>query len=195
MASGTDITQLYLKLRKSLGRAVVGIVPPREIEDIVQETYVRVCQIEETAGIRTPKSYLFKTARNLALDFAKRSESRLSEQWLDADWAPSDGSQCVDSTFEHVTSSEEFAHFCEAVRLLPVQVRRAFVLRKVYGYSQKEIARQMRLSENTVEKHIAQGIKRCAYFMQQFACPEPAGGTTGHPEGDNHKAVTVRPSR
>ena len=41
------------------------------------------------------------------------------------------------------------------------------MLKKVYGYSQREIARELGLSESTVEKHIAQGIKRCTYFMMQ----------------------------
>jgi len=39
------------------------------------------------------------------------------------------------------------------------------VLKKVYGYSQKEIAIKLDISENTVEKHIATGIKRCTQFM------------------------------
>src|SRR5690606_20794216 len=45
------------------------------------------------------------------------------------------------------------------------QCRKAFVLRKVYGYSQKEIADSLGISENTVEKHIATGIKRCTGYM------------------------------
>jgi len=41
------------------------------------------------------------------------------------------------------------------------------VLRKVYGYSQREIAREMAISESTVEKHISTGIKRCAYWLMR----------------------------
>jgi RNA polymerase sigma-70 factor (ECF subfamily) len=196
MGSATEITQLYLKLRESLSRAVVGVVPPKDVEDIVQETYVRVCQIEKKGDIRTPKSYLFKTAHNLALDFAKRSESRLADSWeAHSDVGNGDGVRLADSTFEQVASTEEFAHFCEAVRLLPVQTRRAFVLKKVYGYSQNEIAREMRISENTVEKHIALGIKRCTYFMQQFNDAESRGEPTKHSEGTIHETTSVREPR
>lgn len=166
---GVDgIQGIYMSLRGSLRRAVSGIVPPKEIEDIVQETYVRVCQFEKKGKIREPRSFLFKTAKNLALDHVKRAESRLvvsaeeiSESELQAvDWP-------VDETFDRVASDIDFCQFCEAVRHLPVQCRRAFVLRKVYGCSQREIAREMNISESTVEKHIAQGIKRCTYFMMQ----------------------------
>jgi RNA polymerase sigma-70 factor (ECF subfamily) len=38
-------------------------------------------------------------------------------------------------------------------------------MRKVYGYSQKEIARALDIGESTVEKHIAYGIKRCSSFI------------------------------
>jgi RNA polymerase sigma-70 factor (ECF subfamily) len=196
MTNRKDISHLYLKLRSSLARAVVGIVPPKEVEDIVQEAYVRVCQIDKKGGIRTPKSYLFKTVRNLALDYVKRSESRLSDSMdTDIEFESRENVALADSTFEQVASNEEFALLCEAVRLLPVQARRAFVLKKVYGYSQGEIAREMHLSENTVEKHIALGIKRCAYFMQQYHSTDCIAERENHSEVANHEATSVRKPR
>jgi RNA polymerase sigma-70 factor (ECF subfamily) len=139
-----------------------------EIEDIVQETYVRVCQIERKEEIRAPRSFLYKTARNLALDYAKRAETRLADSWDDVGSPALYGiEQARDETFDRVASDAEFSRFCEAVRHLPVQCRRVFVLKKVYGFSQREISRELSISESTVEKHIAQGIKRCSYYMVQ----------------------------
>jgi RNA polymerase sigma-70 factor (ECF subfamily) len=168
MAGLDDIHSIYMSLRGSLTRAVLGIVPPKEVEDIVQETYVRVCQIERKEKIREPRSFLFKTARNLALDHVKRAESRLVvsvEETGESGFGEAERS--ADETFDRVASDEKFCQFCEAVRQLPVQCRRAFVLKKVYGCSQHEIATEMNISESTVEKHIAQGIRRCTYFMMQ----------------------------
>ena len=161
------IQTIYLGLRTSLARAIMGIVPPREVEDIVQETYVRVCQIKHPENIRQPRSYLFRTARNLALDYLKRSETKYTEGMDEQDIDTlMDGGDADDSTFEQVASNEEFALFCEAVRHLPVKCRRVFVLKKVYGFTQIEISRELNISIGTVEKHISQGIKRCTYFMQ-----------------------------
>ena len=171
MAKADSIHRVYMSLRGNLARAVVGIVPPKEIEDIVQETYVRVCQIESREEIREPRSFLFKTARNLALDHIKRAESRLTTNVEDiAEYGHAGATQSTDDqTFDQVATNEEFSQFCEAVRLLPVHCRRAFVLKKVYGYSQREIASEMNISESTVEKHIAQGIKRIrGYFPQGY---------------------------
>ena len=163
------LADLYLSLRDRLARSVAGIVPPREIEDIVQETYVRVCQVEEKSEIRAPRAYLYRAVRNLALDHVKRAEARLTD-CLDDEAAGTfaDAGRHEDETFQQVASNEEFSLFCDAVRHLPVQCRRAFVLRKVYGCTQREIAAELGLSESTVEKHIALGVKRCVYFMEQF---------------------------
>jgi RNA polymerase sigma-70 factor (ECF subfamily) len=106
----------------------------------------------------------------LALDHVKRAESRLALSVEDV--GGSDNLSVDprrDQTFDQVASNEEFSQFCEAVRKLPVQCRRAFVLKKVYGFSQREIATEMNLSESTVEKHIAEGIKRCTYYFMKHA--------------------------
>jgi len=160
------IIRVFESLRGSLARAVQHIVPPREIEDIVQETYVRVCQAGGEQEIRSPRSFMFRTARNLALDYVKRAETRLSDSFDESDEAALPRLPAAsDSTLDRVCAEEEFSQFCDSVRFLPEQCRRAFVLRKVYGYSQKEIARAMHLSEKTVEKHISMGIRRCMEYM------------------------------
>ncbi len=166
MSNNENISNLFISLRSTLTRAVSRIVPPKEIEDIVQETYVRVCQVEKQDEIRYPRSFMLKTAKNLALDYVKRAETRLTiSSDNDFDWDLVDIGNGEDDTFNRVAANQEFGHFCDAVRLLPLQCRKAFILRKVYGYSQKEIAERLDISENTVEKHVATGIKRCTYFM------------------------------
>lgn len=165
MGSESSVTKAYLRIRGALARSVSGIVPPRDIEDIVQETYVRVCQADAKEPIRTPRTFMYRTVRNLALDHMKRAETRMSrslEEMADGE-PPAAG--LADTTLNDVTTREEFAAFCEAVRQLPVQCRRVFVLKKVYGYSQKEIAADLGLSASTIEKHTAKGIRCCMQYM------------------------------
>lgn len=158
---------VYMSAKDSLVRMVSRLVPPKEIEDIVQETYVRICQLGEHQTIEQPKSFLMKTARNLAFDHLKRAETRLAQGVEDeADFSGDE--MANDGTFEHVANREEFAYFCEAVRQLPTQCRRVFVLKKVYGYSQKEIASEMNISQSTVEKHISVGLRQCTRYMLEM---------------------------
>jgi RNA polymerase sigma-70 factor (ECF subfamily) len=173
MPAQESISDIFLSWRDCLARVVSRILPPHEIEDIVQETYVRACQFESQGQIRSPGALMTMIARNLAIDHIKRAESRLVSRFdEDADNGRTMTSNSADEPFNQAASNEEFAHFCEAVRDLPVKCRRVFVLKKVYGYSQREIARELSLSENTVEKHIAKGMKHCTYYMRQNFGPD-----------------------
>ena len=104
----------------------------------------------------------------MAIDHLKRAEVRLVDAVDNIDEIDFFATQ-DDAVYQQVANNEEFSQYCEAIRLLPVQCRKVFVLKKVYGYSQKEIAQQLDISESTVEKHVAMGIKRCTYYMMQVA--------------------------
>ena len=132
----------------------------------MQEAYVRACQAERESPIIAPRSFLFKTVKNLALDHVKRAETRLSDSFDEDEAGPELSAYGADPLHE-ASSHEEFSLFCEAVRLLPTQCRRAFVLKKVYGYSRREIAERMGVSENTVQTQIARGMKACMQFMER----------------------------
>ena len=169
MANDKTFHKIYLASRSALSRIVSKMVPPHEIEDIVQETYVRICQIENKERISSLKSFMFKTARNLALDYLKQSNVKLVdrvENMQELERLLSDHNK--DEMYENAVIDNEFSHFCDAVRRLPVQCRRVFVLKKVYGSSQREIADNLGISESTVEKHIANGMKRCTQYMRKI---------------------------
>ncbi len=168
MAESDRLFDAYMALRGQIARLVMSIVPPKEVEDIVQETYVRICQVDNRDAIREPRSYLFRTAQNLALDHVKRAESRLTSG-TDIDELPAEdflSPSEMDPTYAQVASDEEFALSCEAVRSLPRRCRRAFVLKKVYGYTLKEIMAEMDLGQPTVETHIVNGTKKCVQYLR-----------------------------
>lgn len=186
-ADSDGLLEVFTAIRSRIAGVVMRIAPPEEVEDIVQETYVRVCQSKNRKAIREPRSFLFRTAQNLALDYVKKAETRLTRpsDLLD-EVAFTPGDQSEDATYEQVASDERFAHFCEAVRQLPKQVRRAFVLKKVYGKTQKEIARSMNISENVVENYIALGMKRCEITLAEL---RGANERIGQPAVSNSQSM------
>lgn len=168
MFKNKELTTLFETIRDKLSKSVAQIVPPDEIEDIVQETYVRVCKYEEDNSITYPRTFMFRTAKNLALDYVKRSESVLTDMAVsEEDYQGSLFEGWEDEPYQRAASNNEFELFCKAVRMLPRQCRRTFVLKKVYGHSQKEIAKQLKISESTVRKHVAKGILRCGFYMSK----------------------------
>ncbi len=146
---------------------------PEDIEDVVQEAFVKSLEAERhDTTIRAARSYLFRVIRNLALNDLTRGDDRLTEALDEYDPAFTDG---VDIE-RQVEASERFELFCRAVARLPDVCRRAFVLRRVYGFSQREIAEHLGISIKTVEAHLAKGIVRCTDFMELFDAPDvPAG--------------------
>jgi DNA-directed RNA polymerase specialized sigma24 family protein len=59
-------------------------------------------------------------------------------------------------------NAPELLREAEFVRSLPVECRQVFTLRKVYGYSGKEIAIRLGIPEHAVEEHLIQAARRCA---------------------------------
>ena len=68
----------------------------RDLDDLVQEAYARLFRARAAGKVVNPKTYLFATARNAALDFFRRrqvaltveipeSQPKLEMLWLDAD--------------------------------------------------------------------------------------------------------------
>jgi RNA polymerase sigma factor (sigma-70 family) len=64
-----------------------------------------------------------------------------------------------------VIAREELRRLEDALTRLPPRCRQAFVLRKIEGLSQREIAQRMGISEKTVERHISDGISALADFL------------------------------
>lgn len=161
----TDVARSYLSHKSSLMRFIGRFVRhPQDIEDIVHETFLRTYASEINTQIRSPKAFLFRTARNLALKHLSKSSYRLTDYLEDFEF--SEVLRVEESAENTAEIQEQFAVFCQAVRLLPVQCRRAFILRKVYGLTYKEIAEHLGVSVNTVEKHLATGIVKCSAYMK-----------------------------
>lgn len=188
MTTEDTLHNSFMAARKLMHRVISRIVPPREVEDIVQETYVRICQIEKKETIKLPRSFLLRTAKNLAFDHLKRAETRLVDSVDDMtefDRFISDD----DEVFQQVATDKEFSQYCQAIRQLPIQCRKVFVLKKVYGYSQKEIAHKIEISESTVEKHIAIGVKRCTYYMMQLSKEERSENMNTNEKADQFGGI------
>ena len=159
------LSTTFLELSSQLRRFVSRIVQPDDVEDIVQETFVKSYQADLKQDIKYARSYMLKTAKHLALNHIAKWDNQHCDSLDSSD----DYQQSLKSMQleDEVTSKERFLLFCRATEQLSQPVRKCFILKKVYGMSQKEIAAYMKLSESTVEKHIAKGLLQSMHYMQQ----------------------------
>lgn len=167
MAAEQGITSIYLACRGLMARAVRRIVGQHDVEDILQEAFVRSFEAEGRQTIRDARAFLMRTARNLALDHVSRAAYRTTGPMNRADEENFvDGAALPDA---QVDSERRFLLFCQAVGGLPEQCRRVFVLHKVYGMSHEEIAARLGIAQSTIQKHIAKGLLLCFEQMQDCA--------------------------
>jgi RNA polymerase sigma factor (sigma-70 family) len=157
------LLESFLAHRNQLFRLIGRIVRPDEIEDIVQETFVQSYAAARHQQIHNPRNFMFRTARNLALNSINRSEHKLSSSIEEME--DFDISSDVDLVEEGYQSEQKFLSFCKAVSTLPVVCRKVFILKKVYGLSQKEIASFLDIAPSTVEKHISRGMNVTSDYM------------------------------
>jgi RNA polymerase sigma-70 factor (ECF subfamily) len=72
---------------------------------------------------------------------------------------------------ESVSQNEESDLLRQAVAALPERCRQVVTLRMAFGLSQREIAARLGITENTVERQMGKGIRRCSEFFARHGLP------------------------
>lgn len=141
-------------LRRWLQRRMQSL---QDVEDAIQEAYAILAAMPDVAHVGQPRAYLYSVAQSLMLQHVRRAQVVSIEAMGQMDDL---GVASEDPGPERLASSrQELYRLQRLIAQLPDKCRQAFVLRRVEGCSQREIAERMRISENTVEKHICKGIR------------------------------------
>jgi RNA polymerase sigma factor (sigma-70 family) len=145
----------------SLVRYLLRMWPNRdEVHDLRQEVYVRVYEAAGKSRPVSAKSFLFATARHLMADRVRRTRIVSIEAVgdLESSHVPVD-----DISLEQRTSArQELRRLAYAFDRLPPKCREVVWLRRVEELPQRQVASQLGISEKTVEKHVAKGMRLLA---------------------------------
>jgi RNA polymerase sigma factor (sigma-70 family) len=128
-----------------------------EVDDIVQETYVRVARYEPEQATRHPKALLLRIAVNLARDHMRRNVVRgglapAGDQDLESAATPADQHQLL--------------QLKQVVLDLPPIYRDVFVLSRFTGLTYEEIASHVGISVKTVEWRMSKALAMCMADMR-----------------------------
>ena len=141
-------------VRKWLQRSKVA---ESEIDDLVQQAYCRLAELESVEGIRSPEAYFFEVVRRLFLANVRRARVVSIETVAEVDalnvYADEPSPERV------VAARRELDEVMRLIARLPVRCRRIFELRKIQGLSQREIATALGIAETTVENEVAKGLR------------------------------------
>jgi RNA polymerase sigma factor (sigma-70 family) len=136
-----------------------------DIEDLVQETYVRLYALADYRAVESPKALLFRIAHNLAVERARSKKTQATDSMADLEQLGVFSTEVPAD--EQLDSRRRFETFCTAVDRLPPLCRRVFVLRKVFKLSHAEISEVLGVSHSTIEKHVAKGLVRCRDYLRE----------------------------
>lgn len=133
-------------------------------EEIAQDAYMRVAGRGAKAdAIEYPKSYLFTTARNSAVDFLAQRRTEWSHR-VDIE----DLTELVSGADPLVTVEhrQRLARLAVALNELPSACRQTFVMNKIEGRRHNEIARKLGISVSMVEKHMMRAMMHCRDLLR-----------------------------
>ncbi|MFT4093523.1 MAG: RNA polymerase sigma-70 factor [Niabella sp.] len=133
-------------------------------EEIVQEVFLKTwTKREELQHIDYFNSWLRTVTRNTCIDYLRSAE--IENKVLALLAAKIENS--IRSAEDEVLSREYDQVLLEAIRQLPPQRQKIYLLSRQQGLKQEEIARQLNISVYTVKEHIKLALKSIRAYLEK----------------------------
>lgn len=133
-------------------------------EDVVQETFVRVWSGRIESGSGTVRAYLYRVARNLAIDELRRRSARSKRE---LEHGPAN-LQFPLSPAEILNQEDVRLAVNEALQALPERRREAFTLVYLRALTYAEVSEIMGVSPKTVGNHISGALSDLRESLQSI---------------------------
>lgn len=134
-----------------------------ELQDLRQEVYTRVYESARKGLPAQTKRFVFTSARNLLVDRIRRSRIVSIEVMADMDAVCTAADELTPD--RHVMARDELRRLQAGLERLPSRCREVVMLRKIEGFSQREVSTRMRIGEDAVERQTLLGMRALADFM------------------------------
>lgn len=130
-----------------------------DVEDLVQDVFLRLMQRASGRPIERVEQYIFQTAANVLRDRGRRRATRRQESHEPYDEAVHESSSDTEFSPERVLMGREAViQVFAALEGLPERTRDIFVLRALEQHKYCEIANMLRISTRATEKHMAKAL-------------------------------------
>jgi len=157
-----ELYQRYSRILYTVGLTVLR--HERDAEELLQEVFVIIWTRAETfnAQAGTAYSWLLTLTRNRAIDRLRTKEHRLDQRRANSDNNPLLEQQLADestrSPMDAALAEERAARVREAMHSLPSDQKEPILLAYFSGFSQSEIAEQLKLPLGTVKSRMRLGL-------------------------------------
>jgi RNA polymerase sigma-70 factor, ECF subfamily len=146
--------QLYSRYAPMVHGILLTRVPPREVDDLVQEVFLRALpRLRSLRDERRFGRWLAAIARNRATDFYRQPRS--APQFVEGL-----GEEEIESRGRNDTQEAEARAILAVIRSLPEAYRETLILRLVQGMTGPEIAARTGLTEGSVRVNLHRGMQQ-----------------------------------
>ncbi len=126
-------------------------------QDITQEVFIKLYEKKDELIIHTSlKSFLYASVKNRCLDYIKIHNIRQQHK----DIIQKESSILIEEDIDVIEKTELQEKIYKAIKTLPNQNQKIFMLSRFEGKTNQEIADELKISKRTVETHISNALKK-----------------------------------
>ncbi|MBQ7530507.1 MAG: RNA polymerase sigma-70 factor [Paludibacteraceae bacterium] len=175
MISTAEFEQIFFEYQPRLVRFAVRFVDEETAEDMVQNCFLRIWEKRETMVLTNVKALLFQMVHNECLNELKHQvvagttsldelmEVEGSEQLYWQDFAPDADAQLIGKELEEQIE--------QALTHVSDKAREVFMLSREKELKPKEIAEQLGVTRQAVEKHINAALEALRNYLPKNLLP------------------------
>lgn len=149
------------------------VLVEKDAENIVQDTFLKIYEqwdsFDEDINLT---SYLFTSLKNRSLKMlrrnivAEKAKSSIQKQYVLETKLRYDSLETFNIAFSDERSIEDLLH--EAIGKLPPKCREIFIMSKIEGKKQAQIAQELGISVNTIEVQIGIAYKKLRQELKDY---------------------------
>ena len=161
--------EIFHSYRRILYPVILKLVKNEtDAKEILQETFLKLWLKRETLPtVENPGGWLYHVASTEALMHLRKESryaKRLQKAATSAIGSGATGAPSLTDIHENFDRKEVKLLISDAVNKLPSRRRQVFQMSRLEGYSRKEIAETLGISENTVRNQLTEAVE----FIQDY---------------------------
>ena len=131
-----------------------------DIDDLVQEVFLRLAGGGSIESVEQPEAYLFRTAANLLIDRKRRMTARAAEAHESYDESVHGCAQESLNPERALLGTQALEQLVATLYELPERTRTVWALYHLEDLSHAEIGRRLGIAVSTIEKHMSRASAR-----------------------------------
>lgn len=162
--SSNNLKHLYENHAAELEAFARRRVGEHDSQDVVHDAYLRLINYGEAAPIGNPRAYLYRITANVANDHGAKAKAR--GEWADHDVEPDTLHSPTPGPETSLVVRNTLQRCLTALDELPEIYRHVFLLHRVDGMAQGDVALALGIPKRTVERYIAKALAHCLDSLQ-----------------------------